>query len=68
VTLRAGGGDHPLRAERVRDPEEIGRVEAAMREKYGTSDVLSGWIRLGEVRIFRLVERTPAAPANEGHG
>jgi hypothetical protein len=62
ITLRAGGSDHPLRAERVRDPALIDRVQTAMREKYGSSDVLSGWIRWGEVRIFRLAERTPAAP------
>ncbi len=62
VTLRAAGRDLPLRAERVRDPEEIARVEAAMHEKYGTSDTLSGWVRFGEVRIFRLDERTAAAP------
>jgi len=55
LKLHDVNGDRPLRAERVHGASEIGRVEAAFHDKYGTSDTLSGYIRFGETRIFRLV-------------
>jgi len=63
VTLRIAGEDHALRAERVTDPALIARVDGAFREKYGTSDRISGFIRFGGERIFRLAQRSdPAVP------
>jgi hypothetical protein len=66
VTLRIGARDYAVRAVRVRDEALLAHVAGAMREKYGTSDALSSWVRFGETRIFRMVERaaqTDQAPA-----
>jgi hypothetical protein len=57
VVLRVAGVEHPLRAERVTDPELASRVEAALRAKYGWSDRLVAPFRFGETRILRLVPR-----------
>ncbi len=57
VALLAGESEYSARAERVTAAERIGRVQAAFREKYGFMDRLTGLIRIGGPRIFRLVPR-----------
>jgi hypothetical protein len=57
VVLRVAGAEHPLRAERVTDPELVAKVEAALRTKYGWSDRLIGPFRFGDTHILRLVRR-----------
>jgi hypothetical protein len=66
VTLHVAGQEHALRAERIVDPALIARANAAFREKYGTSDRISGFFRFGDVRIFRLGERSDALPQPGG--
>ena len=56
LRLRVPAGEWSLRAEKVLQPSEIARVEAAFREKYGTMDAVMDWLRFGEHRVFRLVE------------
>jgi hypothetical protein len=56
LRLRVPAGEYALRAEKVLNTEEVERVVAAFREKYGTSDVMAGLFRFGERRVFRLVE------------
>jgi hypothetical protein len=56
LRLRVPAGEYTLRAEKVLSAEEVERVVAAFREKYGTSDVMAGIFRFGERRVFRLVE------------
>jgi hypothetical protein len=56
LRLRVPAGEYVLRAEKVLNTEEVERVVAAFREKYGTSDVIAGIFRFGERRVFRLVE------------
>jgi hypothetical protein len=56
VKLREIGGDRPVRAEKVLSPDEIERVVAAFREKYGTIDAVMEFLRFGERRVFHLVQ------------
>jgi hypothetical protein len=48
--------DKQVRAEKVLSAAEIERVLAAFREKYGTTDAVMEIFRIGETRVFRLVE------------
>jgi hypothetical protein len=57
IVLRVAGAEHPLRAERVTDPQLVAKVEAALRTKYGWSDRLIGPFRFGDTHILRLVPR-----------
>lgn len=52
-----GESEYPARAERVTAAERIGQVQAAFRAKYGFMDRLTGLVRIGGPRIFRLVPR-----------
>jgi hypothetical protein len=56
LLLRVPAGEWEVRAEKVLSPSEIERVQAAFREKYGTTDAVMEWFRFGERRVFRLVE------------
>ena len=57
VTERKGvPGEYHCRAERITDLSLQEKVMAAFRAKYGFRDVISGVIRLGKSRIFRLSE------------
>lgn len=55
VVLLDGRSEYRARAERVTAAERIGRVQEAFRAKYGLMDRLSGLVRIGGPRIFRLV-------------
>lgn len=57
VTITAGDAVYAARADRVTAAERITQVQAAFRAKYGFMDRLSGLIRIGGPRIFRLVPR-----------
>jgi hypothetical protein len=54
VVVTDGAVEYHARAERVTASERIGQVQAAFREKYGFMDRLTGLIRIGGPRIFRL--------------
>jgi len=56
LKLKGGPGEYQLRAERITDPSLQAKVMAAFRAKYGFNDMISGVIRLGQHRIFRLLE------------
>jgi hypothetical protein len=56
LKLKGDPGEHQFRAERITDPSIQAKVMAAFRAKYGFQDVISGVIRLGQHRIFRLLE------------
>jgi len=56
VKLKGEPGEYQLKAERITDPSLQEKVMAAFRAKYGFQDVISGVIRLGQHRIFRLSE------------
>jgi hypothetical protein len=51
-----GEPEYQFRAEKITDPSLQEKVMAAFRAKYGFRDVISGLIRLGQHRIFRLSE------------
>jgi hypothetical protein len=63
LVLSAGGKEYPLRAERVTEEALLGRVQAAFRAKYGTTDRMLAVLRplMGSARVYRLVAR-PQAP------
>jgi len=54
LTLKGAPGEYELRIEKVTDPSLQAQVMAAFRAKYGTWDRLSGLVRFGGRRIFRL--------------
>ncbi|HXJ80249.1 MAG TPA: hypothetical protein VMS64_16395 [Candidatus Methylomirabilis sp.] len=56
LKLKGEPGEYLCRAERITDPSLQEKVMAAFRAKYGFRDVISGVIRLGKSRIFRLSE------------
>ncbi|HKW91565.1 MAG TPA: DUF2255 family protein [Methylomirabilota bacterium] len=56
LKLKGGPGEYELRIEKVTDPALQEKVMAAFRAKYGTWDRVSGLIRFGGRRIFRLSE------------
>ena len=56
LKLKGKPGEYQFRAERITDPSLDEKVMAAFRAKYGFQDVISGVIRLGQHRIFRLLE------------
>jgi hypothetical protein len=56
LKLKGEPGEYQFRAERITDPSLEEKVMAAFRAKYGFRDVISGVIRLGQHRIFRLSE------------
>ena len=56
LKLKGKPGQYQFRAERITDPSLQAKVMAAFRAKYGFSDVISSVIRLGQHRIFRLLE------------
>ena len=56
LRLRVPTGEYELRAEKVLNTQEVERVVAAFREKYGRSDAWAEWLRFGERRVFRLLE------------
>ena len=56
LKLKGEPGEYQFRAERITDPSLQEKVMAAFRAKYGFSDRISGVIRLGKSRIFRLSE------------
>ena len=56
LKLKGEPGEYQFRAEKITDPSLQGKVMAAFRTKYGFRDVISGLIRLGQHRIFRLSE------------
>ena len=56
LKLKGEPGEYQCRAERLTDPSLQEKVMAAFRAKYGFSDRISGVIRLGKSRIFRLSE------------
>ena len=56
LKLKGVPGEYRCRAERITDPLLQEKVMAAFRAKYGFRDVISGVIRLGRSRIFRLSE------------
>jgi len=56
LTLKGAPGEYELRIERVTGPSLQEKVMAAFRAKYGIWDRLSGLIRFGGRRIFRLSE------------
>jgi len=56
LKLKGKPGEYQFRAERITDPSLDEKVMAAFRAKYGFQDVISGVIRLGQHRIFRLFE------------
>ena len=56
LKLKGEPGEYQFRAERITDPSLQEKVMAAFRAKYGFRDVISGVIRLGQHRIFRLLE------------
>ena len=56
LKLKGEPGEYQLRAEKITDLSLQEKVMAAFRAKYGFRDVISGLIRLGQRRIFRLSE------------
>ena len=56
LRLKGAPGEYELRIERVTGPSLQEKVMAAFRAKYGIWDRLSGLIRFGGRRIFRLSE------------
>ena len=56
LKLKGEPGEYQFRAEKITDPMLQEKVMAAFRAKYGFRDVISGLIRLGQHRIFRLSE------------
>ena len=56
LKLKGKPGEYQFRAETITDPSLDEKVMAAFRAKYGFRDVISGVIRLGQHRIFRLSE------------
>ncbi len=54
LKLKGGPGEYELRVEKVTDPSIQEKVMAAFRAKYGAWDRVSGLIRFGVSRIFRL--------------
>ena len=54
LKLKGSPGEYELRVEKVTDPLLQEKVMAAFRAKYGFWDRLSGLIRFGGSRIFRL--------------
>jgi len=56
LKLKGEPGEYRFQAERITDPSLQEKVMAAFRAKYGFQDVISGVIRLGQHRIFRLLE------------
>lgn len=56
LRLRTPVGEYPLRAEKVLSNSEVETVVAAFREKYGTKDAMMEPFRLGERRVFRLLD------------
>ena len=56
LKLKGEPGEYQFRAERITDPSLQEKVMAAFRAKYGFNDTISGVIRLGQHRIFRLLE------------
>jgi len=56
LKLKGGPGEYELRIEKVTDPSRQEKVMAAFRAKYGVWDRVSGLIRFGGDRIFRLSE------------
>ena len=56
LKLKGEPGEYQFRAERITDPSLQEKVMAAFRAKYGFQDVISGVVRLGQHRIFRLSE------------
>ena len=56
LKLKGKPGEYQFRAETITDPSLDEKVMAAFRAKYGFQDVISGVIRLGQHRIFRLLE------------
>ncbi len=56
LKLKGELGEYQFRAERITDPSLQEKVMAAFRAKYGLNDMISGVIRLGQHRIFRLLE------------
>jgi hypothetical protein len=55
VVVTEGESEYAARAERVTAAERISLVQTAFREKYGFMDRLTGLVRIGGPRIFRLV-------------
>ena len=64
VVVRIAGKEYPLRATRVTDPVVIDEVTEAFGQKYGLMDTLSGLIRMGDPKIFRLDPRQGLGPVN----
>src|SRR5262245_11497222 len=56
LKLKGQPGENEYRAERITDPSLQDKIMAAFRAKYGFRDRISGVIRLGKSRIFRLSE------------
>jgi len=56
LKLKGEPGEYPCRAALITDPSVQEKVMAAFRAKYGFNDRISGVIRLGKSRIFRLSE------------
>ena len=56
LKLKGEPGEYQFRAEKITDPSLQEKVMAAFRAKYGFNDMISGVIRLGQHRIFRLLE------------
>jgi hypothetical protein len=56
LKLKGEPGEYQFRAERITDLLLQEHVMAAFGAKYGFRDVISGVIRLGQHRIFRLSE------------
>ena len=54
LRLKSEPGEYELRIEKVTDPSLQEQVMAAFRAKYGVWDRVSGLIRFGGRRIFRL--------------
>lgn len=56
ISLKLGGEEVAVRAERVADAGLLGRISAAFREKYGFGDTLAALIR-GEPIVFHVTPR-----------
>ena len=56
LKLKGEPGEYQFRAEKITDSALQEKVMTAFRAKYGFRDVVSGLIRLGQRRIFRLSE------------
>jgi hypothetical protein len=59
LELRAAGAAYPMRVELVTDTEQIARVQAAFRTKYGFQDRTVLLMRGSELKHMRLLWRDP---------